>query len=53
MQESIYNTNQFISKRDNVKADKWNIADLLNDPMGNYNSTLGIAAIKFALKNNP
>lgn len=50
MQESIYNTNQFISKRDNVKADKWNIADLLNDPMGNYNSTLGIAAIKFALK---
>lgn len=50
LKEAIYNTNQYLSVKEALNTDKWDIADLLTDPLGKHNTTFCIPAIKFALK---
>lgn len=50
LSEMIYNTNQFIMDREQIKDDKWTIEDLMTDPLGNNTWDICVLSIKFLLK---
>lgn len=50
LNEMVYNTNQFLNRRRQPKDEKWEIGELLTDPLGNSNWELCVFTIKFLLK---
>lgn len=50
LSEMIYNTNQFLNNNKQLDADKWQIEDLLTDPLGGSKLNICVQTLKFLLK---
>lgn len=50
LNEMVYNTNQFFNDNGQLGADKWQIEDLLTDPLGGNKLNICVQALKFLLK---
>lgn len=48
--EMIFNTNQFIKDREQIKTDKWTVEDLMTNPLGKYSQNFCVMASKFLFK---
>lgn len=50
LSEMVFNTNQYLRENIQHKGDKWEIEDLLSDPLGGNKSQICMLTIKFLLK---